>query len=134
MFIDDINSRRRSKMGYRADVSIAFYTTNTETLPLIAIKLWFDENFPKELPPEQVEVGDDYILARYEGYKWYPEYEEVRMVEAAVTLFGATFECDEDGAAHWETVRAGEELDDTEHEASPYATYRLNVSRTIHFD
>ena len=121
-------------MGYRSDVSIAFYTTNTETLPLIAIKLWFDENFPKELPPEQVEVGDDYILARYEGYKWYPEYEEVRMVEAAVTLFGETFECDEDGAAHWETVRVGEELNDTEHDSSPYANYRLSVSRTIHFD
>ena len=121
-------------MGYRSDVSIAFYTTNTETLPPIAIKLWFDENFPKELPPEQVEVGDDYILVQYEGYKWYPEYEEVRMMEAAVTLFGETFECDEDGAAHWETVRVGEEFNDTEHKASPYAHYRLSVSRTIHFE
>ena len=121
-------------MGYRSDVSIAFYTTNTETLPLIAIKLWFDENFPKELPPEEVEVGDDYILARYEGYKWYPGYEEVRMVEAAVTLFGDTFECDEEGAAHWETVRVGEELNDIEHDSSPYAGYRLSVSRMIHFD
>ena len=125
-------------MGYRSDVSIVFYTTSTEKLPFVAIKLWFDENYPHQTATEhwdaKVDCGDDYVLVTYNAVKWYEEYEHVITVDAAVKLFTDTFECNEDGAAHWETVRVGERWDDIEEGRSNYTNYRLGVRSEITFD
>lgn len=124
-------------MGYRSDVSIVFYTTSTEKLPFVAIKLWFDENYPHQTATTywsaEVDCDDDYVLVTYTDVKWYEGSEHVTAVSAAIKLFTDTFECDEDGAAHWETVRIGEQPDDITEERSDYANYRLGVRREITF-
>lgn len=120
-------------MGYRSDVTIAFYARQDKQKNFPLLKLWFDENYPK-LDFGEVEEGHDYIVVRYEGVKWYEGYADVDNVGRAVDLFAATFNVNEKDDFAYETVRVGEELTDIEEHASAYTDYRLGVSRTIHFD
>lgn len=120
-------------MGYRSDVSVVFYTSNEERMPFAAIKLWFDENYPK-FDFGCVETGSDCVLVTYESVKWYTGYDEVTAVEAAIALFVDTFDANNDTSAHYEMIRVGEELPDIERDASDWCQWRLDVSRTIHFN
>lgn len=125
-------------MGYRSDVSIVFYTTNPEALPLIAIKLWFDENYPHKTATQEwdakVDCGNDYVLVTYTGVKWYEDYEHVIAVDAAIKLFVDTFEANEfNNHANYEKAYVGEQLADVAEERSNYTDYRLGVRREITF-
>jgi hypothetical protein len=125
-------------VGYRSDVSIVFYTSNPDKLPFVAIKLWFDENYPHQTATTywgaKVDCGDDYVLVTYTDAKWYKEYEHVIAADAAIKLFTDTFEANEfNGHANYETVRIGEQLDDVAEERSDYADYRLGLRRDITF-
>ena len=120
-------------MGYRSNVSVVFYTSNESEVPFAAVKLWFEENFPKHDFCD-VEVGQNYVLVSYEDVKWYQGYPEVEAVDTAIALFCETFDANEDTGAHYEMMRVGEDLQDIEREVSDYCHYLLDVSRTIHFN
>lgn len=134
-------------MGYRSDVTYVFYTKRGKhDYPML--KLWFDENWPK-YDIGDVETGDDYIMVRYEDVKWYDSYPEVIAVNKAIDQFLETFEgSEEEGGgsakeqdAHptiplfaYEYVRIGEEDNDIDRDGSEWHDYRLNVTRTVHFN
>lgn len=120
-------------MGYRSDVTFVFYTCKPEVIPLSILKLWFDENYPKHDFGE-VEVGDNYILVRYEGVKWYTSYPEVQAVDRAVEIFTAAFQANDKDDVAWEYAQVGEELNDTDHGGSSYHHFRLGINRTIYFN
>jgi len=123
-------------MGYRSDVTIAFYTQDTGKLPTAAIKLWFEENYPVEEAKEEWDASVEYcldaVLVTYVSVKWYPNYNHPQRVKAARDLFNETFECDSnDSHACWEMVTVGEDVNDNTHESSTYAEYRLGIRRDI---
>ena len=125
-------------MGYRSNVEVVFYTTNKEQLPMAALKLWFDENYPKKEAlgewAAEIEYGDDHVRVRYDDVKWYNGYTHPVEVNSVCADFHAIFE-PETGTpfAHWELVRVGEEVEDIVHDGSSYCEYRLGVSREITF-
>lgn len=134
-------------MGYRSDVVYVFYTKrdHAKTFPLL--KLWFDENYPKDGPIAELDTdGRTFIRVTYESVKWYDGYTEVVEVEEAIERFNETFEANSEASAKdqdaqldisafaWEMVRIGEELNDTTHDGSAWHDYRLDVSRSIHFN
>lgn len=120
-------------MGYRSNIKLAFYTDNKCATPFAAVKLWFDENFPKH-DFGDVEVGNNHILVSYEDVKWYEGYPEVEAVDRAIALFCETFNANEDTGFHYEMIRVGEELTDVDHDHSGWCQFLMNVSRTIHFN
>jgi hypothetical protein len=126
-------------MGYRSDVSIVFYSHDTEKLPFASLKLWFDENYPaKEAMIEwgaKIETGDDYVLVTYQYVKWYPDSAHVVAVDTAFARFIETFDAnDSDGLASSEMVEVGEQVDDIQEARSDRCSYRLDVRREIIFD
>jgi hypothetical protein len=125
-------------MGYRSDVSVAFYSRDIEHLPLASLKFWFDETYPKkEAVGEwgaEVEVGGDYILVTYSSVKWYPSYSHVDAVRSAIDKFEEAFDADEvEGLGAVELVEVGEEMEDIKARRSNYCDYRLGVNREIVF-
>jgi hypothetical protein len=130
-------------MGYRSDVSVVFYTLDAERMPLAALKLWFDENYPHEVAKAEwaakIEEGDDYLLVNYTDVKWYDDYTHPKEVDAALRRFTETFDAEdvvtEHGApAAYDFVRIGEEVADIDTDRSGWTNYRLDVKREIYFD
>ena len=125
-------------MGYRSDVSVVFYTCHRETVAYPTLKFWFDENYPHREAKDEwcadITYGDDYVLVTYEDVKWYQDFGHVRKVNECLDKFIATFDEEEQGFVAWECIEVGEELDDIKRSASPFADWRLDVSRTIHFN
>ena len=129
-------------MGYRSDVSIAFYTLDAERLPFAALKLWFDENYPHEGAKAEweakIDEGDDYLLVNYIRVRWWHGADHPNDVNAALRRFTETFDtedaAEQGGApAAYDLVRIGEEETDTEIDRSGWTHYRLDVSREIVF-
>ena len=135
-------------MGYRSNVTIAFYTNDPSKLPFPALKLWFDENYPHATATTEWEAKittgghgakdedpHDYILIEYEDVKWYSGYEHPTKVQEAFDLFVETFDQgDLEQSAAYEFVRVGEEAADIEESTSTWCGYRLGVKREIYFD
>lgn len=124
-------------MGYRSDVSVVFYTRNEEAVPFAAIKLWFDENYPRKVATEfwgaEIETGSDWVMVTYQNVKWYEDYEHVQAVRKVLDSFDDCFEsADKDNAA-WEMVELGEQADDIRETRSEYCDYLLRVRREIIF-
>ena len=119
-------------MGYRSEVKLAFYTSNESQIPFAAVKLWFDENYPKNEHCD-VEMGNNYVLVSYEQWKWYDGYPEIQAVYDAITKFTETFNANEDSGAHYEMIRVGEEAADIDRNQSDWCQWLLNVERTIYF-
>jgi hypothetical protein len=126
-------------MGYRSDVVVAFYTRQSpDRMPLSALKLWFDENYPIEEAKTEwdakVEIGEDWIMVHYQDVKWYDGYKHVEAVEAALQRFTDTFDTtSEESLAAYELMRIGEDLNDIEHTHSDWPDWRLNVRLEIEF-
>ncbi len=131
-------------MGYRSDVSVVFYTLDAERMPLAALKLWFDENYPHEVAKAEwaakIEEGDDYLLVNYTDVKWYDDYTHPKEVDAALRRFIETFdegvsvETENGPPAAYDFVRIGEDDNDTETDRSGWTDFRLSVKREIYFD
>jgi hypothetical protein len=122
-------------MGYRSDVTYVFYTMNPDVVPFAAIKLWFDENFTKNVSYyDNIEVGDDWIMVSWNSVKWYDDFDEVEATREATALFAEVFEADTKEHVAWEMVEVGEDLNDIKHDGSMNCNYRLYVNRTIHFE
>jgi len=139
-------------MGYRSDVRIVFYLTHgcsdtiTEAndnpkplLPFVALKLWFEENYPiREAQHDwkaEIEYGDKHILLKYNDVKWFPSGDHVQAVEGVFEKFADTFNSHgRDHRAQYEIVRIGENDDDIERDCSDFADHRLYVVRDIVFE
>ena len=126
-------------MGYRSDVAIAFYICPRATdIGYPALKLWFDENYPRATAVDEWEATIDYndtgiIVVTYDNVNWYNGYDHVEAVNAARDRFVSTFRADHsDGLGSWEMVIIGEKLKDITHEGSDYHDYRLGVRREIY--
>ena len=124
-------------MGYRSDVSVVFYTRNTEEVPFSAIKFWFDENYPRKEATEEwdaeISVGPYWVMVTYQDVKWYESYTHVAAVRAALDSFDECFDSDDSDRTAWEMVELGEQMDDIRETRSNYCDYLLNVRREIVF-
>jgi hypothetical protein len=72
-------------MGYRSDVAALFYATEEKDFPVI--KLWLEENFPMDAFKENIRWFDRGMVFRDTHVKWYPDYEEVKAFDEAVSKF-----------------------------------------------
>lgn len=122
-------------MGYRSNVTIAFYTRKPDELPGAAVKLWFDENYPVKAATDEwaaeIVKGDDWILVRYYDVKWYDGYEHIQEVQRAFDSFNECFDANDKDLAAWEFARVGENEDDVETNRSDYCDYQVDVRREI---
>ena len=121
-------------MGYRSDVTFAFYPRERKSELFPVIKLWVEENWPKDdIYSIEVQHDTGVILVRYESVKWYDGFDFVNAAWAATKQFDETFDTASyaDHQACWEYVRIGEDNDDTERGGSDYREYRLGVERSI---
>jgi hypothetical protein len=110
-------------MGYRSDVTFAFYPRDT-------MKGWLERHWPQEWC--DLEETEDMVLVTYRDVKWYDDAEYVQAAWAVVREFEAAFNTEEwPPRAHWEMVRLGEDDDDIEHGGSMYREYRLDIRREI---
>lgn len=124
-------------MGYRSNVSVAFYTRDPKEVPFAAIKFWFDENYPVKEAAEEwcatIETGDTWVLVTYEDVKWYEDYTHVAAVRGALDSFAECFESEDFDRTGWEMVELGEQMDDIRETRSAYCDYLLGVRRDIVF-
>ena len=118
-------------MGYRSDVAAAFYAVDVKDFPVI--KLWLQENFPKEFE-ESITWFDRGMVFHETEVKWYDDYEEVKAFEAAREKFIDMFCKDEhEGAVSgaFEFMRVGEQYDDVETDYCGDYDNLLELIRTI---
>lgn len=122
-------------MGYRSDVMFAFYPKSGHDELFPAIKLWVEENWPKDEEFCTFGTKGNMVLVKYDAVKWYANFDKKKAWDAT-TLFEGNFDTEdyEQHRAHWEFVRVGEDLVDIEQGGSSYHDYRLGVSRTIEVD
>jgi hypothetical protein len=121
-------------MGYRSDVHALFYTTTKEDLPLL--KLFMDENYPKDLHDLEVIEGKRLwgYEVKYEDVKWYESYDDVQAFDAFKTKYLALLDEQEDDKTwKFEFIRIGEDIEDVECEQDD-SSYVLSVSRSIEAD
>jgi hypothetical protein len=123
-------------MGYRSEVTAVFYTNEKDEWPLL--KLFVDENFPKDLDDYLHEECEEPrsrwgLVFRLDDYKWYDTYPEVQAFEEFEEKFKAMQKCKE-GAWACEFARIGEDYTDIENRSSDTADYVLNIARRIEID
>lgn len=138
-------------MGYRSNVIITLYTNDEGKVPMAALKLWFDENYPVEVALKEwdaeVTYGSDYVLIEYEDVKWYEGYTHPGAVRSCLDRFIEAFKDTDDTSeiakaladwiadpVAWEFARVGEEATDVELLMSEDHRNRLWVRREITFD
>jgi len=126
-------------MGYRSDVTLIFYSLNLDELPFASIKLWFDENYPRQVASDEWGATFDtddhrWVMVTYEQVKWYDDYDHVKEVRAAIGRFNDIFDTADEQKAAWEMVEVGEEVNDIQHTHSEWADFKLWVERRIHLN
>jgi hypothetical protein len=119
-------------MGYRSDVTFAFYAKPDKPEMFPAIKLWVEENWSREGDPF-IESHDDIILVKYDDVKWYEDFDFVKTAWDDTTLFEQAFDTEdfETHRACWEYARVGEDITDLDTGGSAYHHYRLDIQRSI---
>ena len=124
-------------MGYRSDGKIVFYALVPENHA--AVKLWVDENFPKENfdYEERISDGRTLMVFSFDGWKWYDSYTEIQAITKAMEAFCVLFDSDDvsvqvQGAM--EFIRLGEEVEDVETRYSSHSEYIIGVNRSVEFN
>jgi len=122
-------------MGYRSDVTFAFYANPNKLEMFPAIKLWVEENWPRGGDPF-IEPLTDIITAKYDHVKWYDDFDYVKDVWATIERFEAAFDTEEHQTyrACWEFARVGEGISDLDMGGSAYHHYRVDIRREIVVD
>jgi hypothetical protein len=118
-------------MGYRSGVAALFYATEEKDFPVI--KLWLDENFPMDMFKESIRWFDRGMVFNEEDVKWYPDYDEVKAFDEAVSKFIEMF-CNDlsvgvKGA--YEFMRVGENYEDIESDCCGDYDNLLELKREI---
>ena len=107
-------------MGYRSDVTAAFYVKDAKHLPIL--KIWLTANFPMEAFEDSIRWFDRGMVIEEKNVKWYDDYEEVKAFDEAVRkylmLMDADYTNNDYPLFSYEIVRLGENYDDiiTEYE------------------
>jgi hypothetical protein len=119
-------------MGYRSDVTFAFYAKPDKSEMLPAIRLWVEENWSREGDPF-IEPLTDIILVKYDDVKWLSGTPLVDNAWDAINLFEQAFDTEdfETHRACWEYARVGEDITDLDTGGSAYHHYRLDIQRSI---
>lgn len=124
-------------MGYRSEVTAAFYVHKIHEHDWPALKLFVDENFPEELKESLREKKSDthhgYIFSEAD-VKWYDSYPEVVAFQRFVSNFLEVADGENDLGWAYEFVRIGENTEDIEETSSDGADYVLRVVRTTEID
>lgn len=120
-------------MGYRSEITAVFYTHEKDEWPLL--KLFVDENFPKDLADCLEEESEEPrktwgFVFRVHDYKWYDSYPEVQAFYEFEERFQA-MDKHQDGTWHFEFVRIGEDYTDIEHRSSDHSTFILETVRRV---
>ncbi len=121
-------------MGYRSDVKAVFYTKAKEKWPLL--KLYMEENFPKELSLELIESSHCYgYVFSAASVKWYASYDGVKAFDAFVDAYRSLI-ASKSSTVSWvyEFVRIGEDYTDIETDNEGDGSWVLAVSRYIETD
>jgi hypothetical protein len=121
-------------MGYRSEVKAVFYTEDKEKWPVL--KLYMEENFPKEWSLELIESSHYYGYVFSAGdIKWYESYPDVQAFDAFVDAYRNLIDS-ESSALSWayEFIRIGEDTKDIETDSEGNCSYLLTVSRQIETD
>jgi len=121
-------------MGYRSEVKAVFYTEDKEKWPVL--KLYMEENFPKEWSLERIESSHYYGYVFSAGdIKWYESYPDVQAFDAFVDAYRNLIDS-ESSTLSWayEFIRIGEDTKDIETDSEGNCSYLLTVSRQIETD
>ena len=121
-------------MGYRSQVKAVFYTEDKEKWPVL--KLYVEENFPKEWSLERIESRHYYGYVFSAGdVKWYDSYPDVQAFDAFVDAYRNLIDS-ESSTLSWayEFIRIGEDTKDIETDSEGNCSYLLTVSRQIETD
>ena len=122
-------------MSYYNDVQIILYSVS-DKVPWAAVKVWFDENYPRSGAEEYGGVVTYHpdastVHVDYHDVRWGNGMQHVGDVMASLSKFIDAFA--EDGVA-WEFVRIGEDTDDIERDDGGLSQYRLWIRREIVLD
>lgn len=124
-------------MGYRSEVTAAFYVHKIHEHDWPALKLFVDENFPEELKESLREKKSDmhhgYIFSESD-VKWYTDYPEIVAFNRFVSNYLEIADGENDLGWAYEFVRIGEDANDIEETSSDGADYVLRVVRSIETD
>lgn len=124
-------------MGYRSDVTAAFYVREAKHLPML--KIWLTANFPMEVFKDSIRWFDRGIVLSEENVKWYDDYDEVKAFNYAVQKYLMLMDTESKTPApddfpvfSYEFVRLGENYEDivTEYEGVDCECI-LGVARSI---
>jgi len=125
-------------MGYRSNVKAVFYVHASAKEEWPALRLFIDENFPKDLK-DNLEV---ICSSRYSGYvfsmedvKWYDSWDDVKAFNVFVDRYTELIE-GEGAVLPWvyEFIRVGEDYEDIETTSAGNTGYVIRVVRTIESD
>ena len=124
-------------MGYRSEVTAAFYVHKIHEHDWPTLKLFVDENFPEELrgglEERKTDTHHGYIFCEMD-VKWYDSYPEVVAFNRFVSNFLEIADGENDIGWAYEFVRIGEDVSDIEETASDGASYVLRVTRATEID
>jgi hypothetical protein len=125
-------------MGYRSDVKAVFYVHDSAKEQWPALRLFVDENFPKDFK-DNLEVicsshYSGYVFS-YEDVKWYDSWDDVKAFNAFVEQYTELIE-GEGAVLPWmyEFIRVGEDYEDIETASAGNAEHVIRVVRTIESD
>jgi len=122
-------------MGYRSDIKAVFYTKDTEQWP--ALRLFFDENFPKDFMEDLKVIGSEWCsgyMLSFEAVKWYDGYPDVKAYNKFVMEYTELIDGESELPWMYEFIRVGEDNDDVETVRAGDAQYVLDVRREITCD
>ena len=123
-------------MGYRSDVTVAIYPDERNQDKYDTLKVLMGTTFKDVMFDDCMNWHDNKCALVYNiiDMKWYDSYPEVQVfLRMLASLAGET----EDGIGgyNYETVRLGEDADDTEQsQGGDYIEYCLSVNRDVSVD
>ena len=130
-------------MGYRSNVTCIMYAVkikdeeDTKAGQSI-VNIWLRQRIPdmKELNGLDLrsyfEFDDNKALFKVAGWKWYPDYDEIKALENIFREFSETFCVEKENCAYAiEFIRFGEDYTDIEIKMNGNAQYRLELYRNI---
>jgi hypothetical protein len=123
-------------MGYRSDVTVAIYPDERNQEKYDTLKVLMGTTFKDVMFDDCMNWHDNKCALVYNiiDMKWYDSYPEVQaFLRMLASLAGET----EDGIGgyNYETVRLGEDADDTEQsQGGDYIEYCLSVTRDVSVD
>lgn len=121
-------------MGYRSDVAALMYSKGGTPEEVAIIREFIRQRVTPELM-EHFDFDGWGAVFEVEQWKWYPDYDSIKMLEKLFDEYrGAFCEGGYDAAYAFEFVRVGESYDDIETNEAGHSEGRLRVDRSIRIE